>query len=132
MTTTSTGFIMGSGEAVDWARCGWTSLGTLLAAASANTLNQIIEAKNDAVMKRTMRRPLPTGRTSRLHALIFAVAVGAAGISILASEANNVTAMLGAANIALYALVYTPLKRLHVANTWVGAVVGGIPPLMGY
>lgn len=47
-------------------------------------------------------------------------------------QTNNLTAGLGAANIALYAAVYTPLKVVSVANTWVGAVVGAIPPLMGW
>ena len=47
-------------------------------------------------------------------------------------QTNNLTAGLGAANIALYAAVYTPLKVVSVANTWVGALVGAIPPLMGW
>lgn len=47
-------------------------------------------------------------------------------------QANPTTAALGAANIALYAGVYTPLKQLSIANTWVGAIVGAIPPLMGW
>ena len=47
-------------------------------------------------------------------------------------QANPTTAALGAANIALYAAVYTPLKQISVVNTWVGAVVGAIPPLMGW
>jgi protoheme IX farnesyltransferase len=47
-------------------------------------------------------------------------------------QANSTTAALGAANIGLYAGVYTPLKVISIANTWVGAVVGAIPPLMGW
>lgn len=47
-------------------------------------------------------------------------------------QGNTTTAVLGAANIGLYAAVYTPLKVVSVANTWVGAVVGAIPPLMGW
>ena len=47
-------------------------------------------------------------------------------------QANALTAGLGAANVGLYAAVYTPLKQLTVSNTWVGAVVGAIPPLMGW
>ena len=48
------------------------------------------------------------------------------------TQTNSTTAALGAANIALYAGVYTPLKQLSVVNTWVGAVVGAVPPLMGW
>lgn len=47
-------------------------------------------------------------------------------------QANPLTAALGAGNIVLYAGVYTPLKVLSISNTWVGAVVGAIPPLMGW
>lgn len=47
-------------------------------------------------------------------------------------QANPLTAGLGVANIALYASIYTPLKQIHPINTWVGAVVGAIPPLMGW
>ena len=47
-------------------------------------------------------------------------------------KTNGLTASLGAANIALYAGVYTPLKQISVINTWVGAVVGAVPPLMGW
>ena len=47
-------------------------------------------------------------------------------------QTNPTTAALGAANIALYAAVYTPLKQLSIVNTWVGAVVGAVPPLMGW
>jgi hypothetical protein len=49
-----------------------------------------------------------------------------------AAQGNALTAGLGAANIALYAGVYTPLKVLSAANTWVGAAVGAVPPLMGW
>ena len=48
------------------------------------------------------------------------------------AQVNATAAALGAGNIALYAAVYTPLKQLSVANTWVGALVGAIPPLMGW
>lgn len=47
-------------------------------------------------------------------------------------QTNPATAALGAANIGLYAGVYTPLKAISISNTWVGAVVGAIPPLMGW
>ncbi len=48
------------------------------------------------------------------------------------TQGNGLTAALGAANIGLYAGVYTPLKVVSIANTWVGAVVGAVPPLMGW
>lgn len=51
---------------------------------------------------------------------------------IILLQTNAITAGLGVANIALYASIYTPLKRIHPINTWVGAVVGAVPPLMGW
>lgn len=76
----------GSGEAIDWAKLGWTSLGTFACAASANALNQVYEIANDARMERTKRRPLPMGRLTRGHALLFAGLAGSAGVYILATQ----------------------------------------------
>ncbi|KAK5110301.1 hypothetical protein LTR62_006154 [Meristemomyces frigidus] len=106
--------------------------GTFLAIASANTLNMLFEPLHDAKMSRTRNRPLVRGLVSKRSALLFAIATGVAGTTLLWQGVNPTTALLGAANIALYAFAYTPLKRLHPINTWVGAVVGAIPPLMGW
>jgi protoheme IX farnesyltransferase len=103
-----------------------------MAACSANAFNQIMEDANDSRMKRTMRRPLPSGRMSLPHAVAFAVAMGVGGVATLAYQTNALSAELGAANLLLYTLVYTPLKQIHWINTWVGAVVGAVPPLMGW
>lgn len=81
--TAGAGFVAASGESIDYAKMAWTSLGTLGAAACANTLNQLYEVANDARMSRTRNRPLPAGRMGRLHAAAFAVAVGSAGLWIL-------------------------------------------------
>lgn len=109
-----------------------TALGTALCSASANTFNQIQEVPYDAQMARTRNRPLVRRAISPLHATGFAVATGIAGPTLLWTMVNPTTALLGAANIALYAGAYTYLKRKSILNTWVGAVVGGIPPLMGW
>jgi protoheme IX farnesyltransferase len=83
-------------------------------------------------MKRTMLRPLPSGRISVPHAVAWATIAGASGACLLASKTNMLAAGLASANLVLYAFVYTPLKQLHPINTWVGAVVGAIPPLLGW
>ena len=132
VSTSVAGFLLGSGEVVDWQRLGWTAAGTWGAAACANTLNQVAEVRNDGLMKRTRGRPLPSGAITRRHALLFAACTGVAGVSALYTQANPTTALLGVANVVLYAAAYTPLKQLTVANTWLGAVVGAIPPLMGW
>ncbi|KAL3425555.1 protoheme IX farnesyltransferase [Phlyctema vagabunda] len=108
------------------------STGTLLCSASANALNMLYEPKWDALMSRTKNRPLVRGLISRRGAALYAVASAMVGTALLYYGVNPTVAFLGGLNIALYAGVYTPLKRISVLNTWVGAIVGGIPPLMGW
>lgn len=116
------------------------SVGTLLAlttglafcSASANTINQLREIPYDAQMARTRNRLLPSRAVSPLQAASFASATAVAGVGTLAAFLNPLTAVLGASNIVLYAFVYTPMKRSSIYNTWVGAVVGALPPLMGW
>jgi heme o synthase len=109
-----------------------TAAGTALCAASANTFNQIQEVPFDAQMARTRNRPLVRKAITPVHAAAFAATAGIAGPAILWTMVTPITAVLGAANIGLYAGAYTWLKRRSVSNTWVGAVVGGLPPLMGW
>jgi protoheme IX farnesyltransferase len=106
--------------------------GTFLTIASANTLNMLFEPAHDAKMSRTKNRPLVRGLISKRAALLFALATGIVGTGMLWYGVNPTTAMLGAGNLALYAFAYTPLKRVHPVNTWVGAIVGAVPPLMGW
>ena len=66
-----------------------------------------------------------------MHAVSFGVTTGIAGVAAL-SLVNPLTAFLGAANLLLYTSVYTPAKRVTITNTWIGAVVGAVPPVMGW
>lgn len=106
--------------------------GTALCSASANALNMILEPEHDAKMSRTRNRPIVRGLIGRKGALVFASAAGFVGTGCLWLGVNPTVAFLGALNIGLYAGIYTPLKRISAFNTWVGALVGGIPPLMGW
>ncbi|CAI5441709.1 unnamed protein product [Caenorhabditis angaria] len=106
--------------------------GTFLLSSAANACNQLLEAPYDAQMRRTQGRVLVVHRFSPLHAFTFAGVTGMTGISLLAYFGNPLTAALGALNWFIYAGVYTPMKRAHIGCTWAGAVVGAIPPLMGY
>uniref|UniRef100_A0A1J3G2Y5 Heme O synthase n=1 Tax=Noccaea caerulescens TaxID=107243 RepID=A0A1J3G2Y5_NOCCA len=133
VATSGTGYILGTGNAaISFPGLCYTCAGTMLIAASANSLNQIFEISNDAKMKRTMQRPLPSGRIGVPHAVAWATIAGTSGACLLASKTNMMAAGLASANLVLYAFVYTPLKQLHPINTWVGAVVGAIPPLLGW
>lgn len=132
VATSGTGFVLGSGGAVDLSMLSYTCLGTMMVAASASTLNQVFEIKNDAIMRRTSQRPLPSGRITVPHAVGWASSIGLAGTALLATQTNMLAAGLAASNLVLYSFVYTPLKQIHPVNTWVGAVVGAIPPLLGW
>ncbi|XP_033467531.2 protoheme IX farnesyltransferase, mitochondrial [Epinephelus lanceolatus] len=109
-----------------------SSLGTGLASCTANSINQYFEVPFDSNMNRTKNRPLVRGQISPLHAVSFALACGIPGVALLTLAVNPLTGFLGALNIFLYTCCYTPLKRLSITNTWVGAVVGAIPPVMGW
>ncbi len=106
--------------------------GVYLTSAAANTANQLLESPLDAQMPRTRGRPLVVRALSNTHAGLFGVGCAAVGGALLYYGCNPTTAALGLGNMVLYAGVYTPMKRLSIANTWVGAVVGAIAPVMGW
>ncbi|XP_020588379.1 protoheme IX farnesyltransferase, mitochondrial-like [Phalaenopsis equestris] len=132
VATSGAGYVLGSGHVIDFVGLCCTCAGTMMVAASANTLNQVFEVQNDAKMKRTRQRPLPSCRIGVAHAVMWASSMGFSGTTLLAWKANYLAAGLAVSNLFLYAFVYTPLKQIHPANTWVGAVVGAIPPLLGW
>ncbi|PYH47358.1 protoheme IX farnesyltransferase [Aspergillus saccharolyticus JOP 1030-1] len=110
----------------------YLTVGTFLSSCCANTINMYLEPKYDALMSRTRNRPLVRGLVSRRGAVLFALATAVSGLGLLYFGTNPTVTALSAGNIILYGFIYTPLKRIHVINTWVGAIVGGIPPLMGW
>jgi heme o synthase len=132
LVTTAVGYILGSPGPLVYSGLFWTILGTGLAAAGASTFNQLLEIRRDALMRRTCGRPLPSGRVSLLAAFIFAMGTSSAGVGILNELVNPLTALLGLANIIIYALVYTPLKPRTSLSTLVGAICGALPPIMGW
>jgi protoheme IX farnesyltransferase len=108
------------------------SVGTAMCASSAATFNQVFEAERDGRMKRTCNRPLVTGALSRDVAAGLGCLAGASGGAILGLGTDPVTTALGIGNIGLYAGLYTYLKPRSEINTWIGAVVGAVPPVMGW
>lgn len=108
------------------------TVGTALCSSSANAINMAREYLYDGMMSRTRTRPVVRGAVSPRGAFIFAAACGVLGVTSLYYGVNPTVAALGLTNIVLYAGIYTTLKRVSITNTWVGAVVGAIPPLMGW
>ncbi|XP_011194589.2 protoheme IX farnesyltransferase, mitochondrial isoform X1 [Zeugodacus cucurbitae] len=129
--TTMSGFAMAPApfELYTFLSC---ALGTGLVSAAANAINQYHEVPFDSQMSRTKNRVLVTGQLTPLHSIEFAILSATAGLSLLYFGANGLTAALGATNLFLYTSVYTPLKRISILNTWIGSLVGAIPPLMGW
>ena len=107
------------------------SIGGYCMVGASNAFNQIIERVPDAVMKRTMDRPIPTGRISVNVAMAIAVTLTIIGLVILYSI-NEKTALFGAISIFLYTSAYTPLKPVSPLSVFVGAIPGAIPFMLGW
>ena len=133
--TTAAGFWLGSPAAlsnVTWILLFHTLLGTVLVASGAATLNQLIELRYDAQMRRTARRPIASGRIAPMHALWFGVVLSFLGVVYLAISTNALASLLAALTLLSYLFLYTPLKRITPLCTLVGAIPGAAPPLIGW
>lgn len=106
--------------------------GTLLLAAGAAALNEVIDRHRDARMERTRDRPIPAGRIGAGTALAAAMLSAAAGALLLWRGAGPLPALLGLAALAAYDAVYTPLKRVTAFAVLPGAIVGALPPAIGF
>lgn len=132
LLTTAVGFYLGWRGPMDWILFLNTLAGTALVAAGASALNQWLERDYDAKMLRTQNRPLPSGRMQPATVALFGGVSSVAGLIYLALAANLLTSVLGAVTLISYVFIYTPLKRVTWLNTAVGAIPGGLPPLMGW
>src|SRR5687767_4670003 len=103
-----------------------------LVTGSANAVNQVVEKDTDALMKRTAKRPIASGRMSTNEGWIFAIIAGLAGVFILAYFFNVLSAVIAAASWFIYAFMYTPLKRISAVSVLVGAIPGALPCLIGW
>lgn len=132
LLTTALGFDFGARDGVGGLLFWETLIGTALLASGAAALNQYLEREPDALMARTMHRPLPSGRVGAQTALALGVGLSVVGMLLLTFLVNPLTGLLGMLTLGSYLFVYTPLKRVTTLNTLVGAVPGALPPLMGW
>jgi heme o synthase len=109
-----------------------TLFGTLLVASGAATLNQYLEHRFDARMRRTSRRPIAAGRLSPRTAAWFGMSLSVAGTVYLLAAVNALSSTLAVFTATTYLLIYTPLKRKTPLCTLAGAVPGAMPPLIGW
>ncbi len=133
LATTFTGFYLGNPAGnMDPELLFTALLGTAMVGGGANALNQYLERDVDAKMKRTEKRPLPSGRVAGNDVLRFGVLSSAFGILILSGFVNFLTGLLAFLTLTSYVFGYTPLKKKTPLNTFVGAVPGAMPCLMGW
>jgi len=98
---------------------------------AANALNQVLERETDALMARTMVRPLPSGQIALGEAVWVALAwavIGVLGLWLIRWD----VALLGLLAMLSYVFLYTPLKRVGPVSVFVGAIPGALPPVIGY
>jgi protoheme IX farnesyltransferase len=132
LLTTLVGFYVGERGSIDYLLMLHLVLGTALVASGASALNQFWEREYDAKMRRTQDRPLPSGRLQPQFVLVLGCVFAGLGLAYLALAVNLLTSLLGAGSLLAYLFIYTPLKRFTWLNTAVGAIPGGLPPLMGW
>jgi protoheme IX farnesyltransferase len=128
-------FGLGSAETTahfPWALLLRTVFGTVLVASGAGTLNQLIERRFDAEMRRTARRPIAAGRIEPIPALVFGTLLSSTGVLTLAMTVRPAASALGLVTLGGYLFLYTPLKRRTPICTLVGALPGAMPVLIGY
>jgi heme o synthase len=114
----------------------WTLLNALVGigvtCAGSAALNEVMEYKLDALMRRTKNRPLPAGRMSLATGMTAGILATVLGPTYLAFTTNVLTGVLAFSTAAVYLAFYTPLKRVSPISTFVGAFPGAMPPLLGW
>ena len=110
-----------------------TLIGGAFAAAGASAINQYIDRDMDAMMARTARRPIPSGRVAPLNALLFGMGLLAWSVLVLAMWVNWLAAVLALFGGLYYVILYTLiLKRNTVVNILIGGGAGAVPVLVGW
>ncbi len=99
---------------------------------SANTINQVLEKDTDALMARTAKRPIASGRMSVSEGYIFAFITGLVGVGMMWYFFNLNSALVGLASLFIYGFIYTPLKKVNSIAVLVGAIPGALPCLIGW
>jgi len=132
LVTTAAGLYLASPDGVAMPVLLHTLMGTALIAGGAAALNQVWERDTDALMRRTRRRPVASGRLRASEGLWFGVGLSTGGLVELAMGVNLISAATAALTLGSYVLVYTPLKRRTSLATLVGAIPGALPPVIGW
>jgi len=132
LMTTGAGFYMGARGPMPWLHMLHVVFGTMMIAAGTAALNHYIERESDRYMRRTATRPLPTGLLTPAEALRFGIALSLFGAVDLYFAAGFLPCILGLFTCLSYLLAYTPLKKRTTWATFIGAIPGAIPPMIGW
>jgi len=133
LITAVVGMFLASPGLVSWQILLFGTAGIALAASAGAVLNHLADRHIDAVMRRTQRRPIASGRITSRQALVFAFILGLAGMSLLIYWINVLTAALTFFTLIGYAVVYTIfLKHATPQNIVIGGLAGAMPPLLGW
>ena len=116
----------------DWKMIVLLFVAGLLVTGSANAINQVVEKDTDAMMKRTAKRPVASGRMTAAEGWAFAIITGVIGVFMLGNFFNWLSAGIALFSLFLYAFIYTPLKKVSSISVLVGAVPGALPCLIGW
>jgi protoheme IX farnesyltransferase len=130
--TVAAGYLLGAGAAAEARTLFHSLVGAGLVAAGGAALNQLMERRLDARMRRTSGRPLPAGRITPEEAAAFGAGLTGAGLAYLLATVPAAAFVAAVVTVVAYVLVYTPLKTVTVWNTVVGAVPGALPPVIGW
>jgi protoheme IX farnesyltransferase len=116
-----------------WQPLVFGTLGIGLAAGSAAAINHLLDRRIDAIMARTVHRPLPSGHLGTRQVLTFAIGLGLIAMAVLVFLVNVLTAVLTFASLIGYAVIYTVfLKRATPQNIVIGGAAGAAPPVLGW
>ena len=132
LMTTGAGYYMGTRGPIGWLHMLHTIFATMLIAAGTSALNHYIERDTDRFMRRTASRPLPSGILQPGRALAFGIFMCFAGALDLYFVTGTLASGLGILTCLSYLLAYTPLKKRTVWATFIGAIPGAIPPMIGW
>jgi heme o synthase len=132
LLTSIAGFCLASQGSINTKLMLHMSIGVGFLAAGIAALNQFFEREIDKAMRRTERRPLPSGRITPTKACLFGIATSVFGIAYLALLINPLSGIMAVLTLGSYIFLYTPLKRKTTLSTVIGAFPGAVPPLMGW
>jgi len=133
LITAVVGMFLATPGMVPWNVLIIATVGIGFAAGGAAVVNHVVDQKIDAIMARTLKRPIAAGKINDRHAIVFATVLSVSSMLMLYFFINPLTAVLTLLGLVGYAFVYTMyLKRATPQNIVIGGLSGAIPPLLGW